>query len=315
MRIAILQFSPRLSEVESNIARANSILAAADLQNLDLLVSFELALTGYNHTRETILPLLEPADGGPTATWAKLNARKYSCIVSVGYPEIDPNSESGDTEDAKAYNSTITVDASGQVLAHYRKTHLYYTDEPWAQEGPDKWLVRSLPIAHDSGNPETKAAFGICMDLNPYKFTAPWTAYEFSTHALEAGAEIIVLSMAWLTSLPADEVKDKPTEPDLDTFSYWLNRLMPLMKGDRDVIVVCANRSGEEPGKNPSGQDEEGVRYAGTSWIGRIGKGRVDVWGVLGRGQEDWLVVDTAEEPIGSYRLSGNGGDGNGDAG
>ena len=48
MRIATLQFAPRVGEVEDNIGRALDILEKHEgkLQNLDLLVLPEMAFTG-----------------------------------------------------------------------------------------------------------------------------------------------------------------------------------------------------------------------------------------------------------------------------
>ena len=315
MIVGTLQFSPDLGKVAENIARTNALLnASPPSQHLDLLVLPELAFSGYNHTRESIQPLLEPSSTGPSTAWAKATAAKYSCIVSVGYPELVKSAPSNGTTPAAtamaAYNSTVTVSPEGEILAHYRKTHLYYTDELWAQEGPDKWLVKDLPLPLSSPNSDkeervVKAAFGICMDLNPHRFTAPWDTYEFATFAREERAEVLVLSMAWLSSLPADEVREREAEPDMDTFAYWLGRLSPLLNdGGREVVVVCANRCGEESGRNPCGQVEEGVRYAGTSWVGRIGKGKVSVWGLLGRGEEGLLLVDTDDEPVATFSLA-----------
>lgn len=59
---------------------------------------------------------------------------------------------------------------------------------------------------------------------------------------------------------------------------------------EREVVIVVANRSGEEEG---------GVRYAGTSWVGKVGgrgQEKVGIWGMLGRGEEGVLKVDTREE-------------------
>ena len=79
---------------------------------------------------------------------------------------------------------------------------------------------------------------------------------------------------------------------------------MPLVvEGEREVLVVCANRAGEEEGESPfevggvrEGDGGEGVRYAGSSWVGWVGKGRVRVLGLLGRGVEGVLVGDTDGE-------------------
>ena len=69
---------------------------------------------------------------------------------------------------------------------------------------------------------------------------------------------------------------------------------------------MLANRCGEEAGRlvpkvfGRTDEDEEdgegvGVRYAGSSWIGKLGgdKGKVVVGGIMGRAEEGLLVVET----------------------
>lgn len=51
----------------------------------------------------------------------------------------------------------------------------------------------------------------------------------------------------------------------------------------KEVLVVVANRCGEE------GE----ARYAGTSWVGRVGGGEAGVWAMGGRGEEGVVVGDT----------------------
>ena len=46
MHIATLQFSPVLGDVEGNMARADELLARADMRGLDLLVLPEMAFSG-----------------------------------------------------------------------------------------------------------------------------------------------------------------------------------------------------------------------------------------------------------------------------
>ena len=264
---------------------------------------------GYNFpSLETIRPYLEPTGAGVSAEWARVTAARLRCIVTVGYPEIysarakvknvdDPNMSA-----PFCYNSTITISPDGVTLAHYRKTHLYYTDETWAKESDTKWLTTSLPLnlvplpeCADRQDSEVKTVvgvtttFGICMDLNPHQFTAPWTLYELASHTLATGTQLLLLSMAWLTLLSTPELTESPREPDLATLSYWIERLTPLVRNnDREVIVVLANRCGEEP---------DDARYAGSSWVGRVGRGIVKVWEVAGRAEEKLLCVDTDKDP------------------
>lgn len=130
---------------------------------------------------------------------------------------------------------------------------------------------------------------GICMDLNPHKFEAPWNAFEFANHILHREANLVVLSMAWLTREPAETFLENPLDPDLETLRYWIARMEPLLRkeGEEEIIVVFANRSGIE--------DE--VVYAGSSCVLGIHDGEVAVYGLLGRGQQELLVVDTSMPP------------------
>ncbi len=75
----------------------------------------------------------------------------------------------------------------------------------------------------------------------------------------------------------------------MDTLSYWLARLEPLIRAEQEgeIIVVLANRCGTEG---------EAV-YAGTSAVLGIQAGEVKVYGILGRGEKELLVVDTSEGP------------------
>lgn len=322
MRIATLQFDSRVGAIAANFSRAESLLMreerSGNLDNIDLLVLPELAFTGYNHpSLASIAPYLEPTADGPSTRWAIRTATRLKCTVAVGYPEAaTPTSPSADGHagignydtafDAKitadegtiVYNSLVFVDSTGQVVAHYRKSFLFYSDEPWAQEGSG-FYSGILPIGN--GGQRIKAAAGICMDINPYKFEAPWSAYEFANHARESRAKVVIVSMAWLTRLTALDMLEEPLKPDMDTLGYWIERFRPLMEvgsgSDDEIVIVLANRTGDE-GSAPRIGD---VRYAGSSAIlgvkkgNEVGDGNVKVWDILGRAQDGMLLVDTNE--------------------
>ena len=81
----------------------------------------------------------------------------------------------------------------------------------------------------------------------------------------------------------------------METLSYWLARLEPIIRVEDvgEVVVVFANRCGQE------GQ----ALYAGTSVVMGIDKGVVTVYGILGRGEEDLLMVDTDKEGMGTIKF------------
>ncbi|KAK6606632.1 carbon-nitrogen family protein [Botrytis cinerea] len=291
MRIACLQFDPQVGDVKNNFTKADAILAKAKPEDLDLLVLPEMAFSGYNFSSlEQITPYLEPTTSGVTSSWARTAALRHNCIVTVGYPEKVGDLSSGSTN-PKCYNSTVTMDKDGKTIANYRKSFLYYTDETWAHEGSGFF----------DGDIEGlgTVAMGICkysahrfigMDLNPYKFETPWNACEFACHVLQKKANLVIMSMAWLTRQDQLPYSLLAREPDMDTISYWISRLKPIIEASRteEIIIVLANRCGAE------GEST----YAGTSTILGIKGGEVNVYGILGRGEEKLLIVDTDQHPM-----------------
>jgi protein N-terminal amidase len=309
MKVATLQLDSKIRNVEQNIATADRILSSTPPPpDLDLLVLPELAFTGYNYpSYDSIKPYLEPTTAGVTTKWAISTARRLRCHVIAGYPELStdiddtaPTSTEGTSNDPihKRYNSTVTVSPTGEILANYRKSFLYYTDESWAAEGDTGFFCDTIGSLG-------KVALGICMDINPYQFEAPWDKYEFATNAVAGGAKLIVMSMAWLTSLPVEEMALSPDEPAIETVSYWLQRFSPVIEasqtGGEDVVVVFSNRTGNEKNEvreltTKTGQVVplgESVSYAGSSCAMRFSGGRVSILDMMGKGEEGLLIMDT----------------------
>ena len=220
---------------------------------------------------KAIDPFLEATTAGISTQWAKGIAKELSCFVTVGYPEVTV------LKPTKQYNSTVTVAPDGRIVANYRKSHLYYTDETWASEGKPACSTKKIS---ELG----LVAFGICMDINPYRFTAPWDKYEFASNALAAKTPIIAVSMAWLTRLSEEELMDNPKQPDMDTVTYWIERFSPFLRSrsESPTTVICANRCGHE---GP-------VWYAGSSIIFSIQDGKVRVRGAVGRYEEKCFIVE-----------------------
>ena len=261
MRIAVVQTSPSLGAVEKNIARATALLADLPSQHLDLIVLPELAFTGYNfQSPSQILPFIETRTLSPSCEWASEIARQYACSVLVGLP----------TQDTSRHNTASLINSAGETVHVYHKHHMFETDYKWAcTPGPG---FTHTTISFD-GTP-TLTSIGICMDLNPKEFIAPFNSYEYANYLLANQISLILLPMAWL--LP-------PTHDSLSIVDYWIKRLYPLMMDSKMRTVVLCNRTGEE----------EGAVYAGTSCVLRVGNGKVDVLGGLGR-EEGVLCVDVS---------------------
>lgn len=240
-------------------------------------------LIGYNFkSLQQISPFLEHTCSGISSLWARKTALKYDCCVVVGYPEKVDVTPKWPTS-PEYYNSAIIVNGNGETIANYRKSFLYYTDETWALEGGEGFFEGCLP---GLGN----AAMGICMDINPYRFEAPWHAFEFAFHVLEVDANLVIMSMAWLMREDQRMFSRMPKEPDMETLTYWVTRLEPIIRSENEdeIIVVFCNRTGLE----------DDAVYAGTSAVLGIKQGEVNVYGILGRGDKDLLVVDTEKTPF-----------------
>ena len=154
------------------------------------------------------------------------------------------------------------------------------------------------------------------MDINPYRFEAPWTDYELATTMLRENVKLVILSMAWLTHLLPEDLTIEPDQPDMPTVAYWLERFSPFLETDKEIIVVFANRCGIEGSRlspldgRRNGDVEQGdqVCYAGSSCVMKFQGGRVSMFdrndgpAILGKNEEGVLVVDTSQ--VAKFSLS-----------
>lgn len=95
--------------------------------------------------------------------------------------------------------------------------------------------------------------------------------------------------MAWNTREEAHSFSLIPNEPDMASLKYWIARLEPVIRSDgqEEIIVIFCNRCGIE----------DDAVYSGTSTVIGVKGGEINVYGILGRGEEDLLVVDTKNPP------------------
>ena len=64
------------------------------------------------------------------------------------------------------YNSIAIIDRQGKLYCNYRKTHLYYNDMLWAEEGSGFVVIELKNLKGEV----FKCAPAICMDINPKDF-------------------------------------------------------------------------------------------------------------------------------------------------
>ncbi|PLW36531.1 hypothetical protein PCASD_06459 [Puccinia coronata f. sp. avenae] len=246
-RIGLLQLEPAFKQPEVSRERANDLVNLIDPHDIDLLILPEMAFTGYNFTSfEDVEPFIESEIDGISITWAKNTAQRLNCHVMIGFPQRIP--EPGTRQ---IYNALGIVSNLGQLITVYHKTQLYPPVDPlWARPG-EGFLAIDLDIArvHGERNKPVKCCIGICMDLSPDRFEAPFEAYELSSFAVRQNAEMMVCSMAWISSSPVPDPhhteKGKSWEETVDVMNYWAMRCAPFWKLDNRTFVTC-NRVGQE---------------------------------------------------------------------
>lgn len=337
MRIACLQLNPVIGKIKQNITRANQIVETCvnKLEKpFDILILPELALTGYNFPNQTAIePFLEVKAKGATSRWAIEISQKYKCFTLVGYPEWDESEQ-------KIFNAAILTGPDGSIIYNYRKTFLYESDENWGcseNTNPVQFEPFELVLNKGfylNGEPKSKLIMcniGICMDLNPYKFEAPFNKFEFLLQCYENMSRLILCPMAWLSSKSPSIQEDKnivvPPQiqeklikydlkqgdneenssvakmPEMSTVNYWILRFLPFLNHPgvalsryyNKVSLVCCNRSGQEGD----------VLYGGSSLIMQfensteppsletgIENNSVKYYGSLGTAEEGIIVRD-----------------------
>ena len=179
MRVALYQCPPLPLDVAGNLKRLHQL--AQEANDADLLVLPEMFLTGYNIGVEAVGALAETQDG-PSAQSIAALAKNSGVAILYGYPERGA--------DGQIYNAVQLIDANGQRLCNYRKTHLFGDlDNSMFSAGDD-----DFPLVELNG---WKLGFLICYDLE----------FPENTRRLAlAGAELILVPTA--NMVPFDFVAD-----------------------------------------------------------------------------------------------------------
>ena len=216
INVLLVQYYPKFKDIESNIATLTKYFSNFKKEdNIDIIVFPEMALTGYIFDDlSDIKPYLSYYNKGIQYDFASNLAKKFECYVFLGYPEI--------TEDNKYYNSCMILEPNGNSLPSYHKHFLYKDDKTWCIEGDS---FGYLEIKTKKGI-QLKLGIGICMDINPYEFKAPFNAFEFAKFCKKKDVDLIIFPTNW---------NDEPDGKN-DTFgvmhmlNYWLERLTPMVQ-------------------------------------------------------------------------------------
>jgi protein N-terminal amidase len=247
MKILQCQFEPEFKNLVANKIKASRLIDGI-VDNVDLIILPEMAFTGYCfQSRQDILPFCELQDG-PTFQWASALAKQRNCCIQVGYPRID--------DSKRLYNSLMLISPSGELISTYDKHFLYSVDESWAEEGSAFMTAKidfnqsKLKDGCDYTNNSdgcVNVGFGICMDLSPYQFKAPFELFEFGTFQANNDADIILCCMAWLLPGSVDD--------DIDNQDSSSNRDKDDAANSRDQDNIGDNNAAKNTPNNTGDKD------------------------------------------------------------
>ena len=233
VKVAAVQFEPRMGAKESNVDRLLHLVEEAARAGARLITTPEMATTGYCwRSREEIAPEVEPVPGPTTARFAAL-ARRYGCWVVLGMPEVDPDT-------GLYYNSAVLVGPDG-VVGRHRKSHPYISEPKWAAQGDVGHQVFDTPVG--------RIGMLICMDIH---------FVETARLLRVAGAQIVCHISNWLA--------ERTPAP------YWISRAAEngcyLVESNRWGLERGVQFSGGSCVIGPDGailasvDDGDGIAYA-----------------------------------------------------
>jgi 5-aminopentanamidase len=209
VNIALGQTIGTPGDVAANLALLERLAVEAAGRGADLLLLPEFFLSGYN-VGAAIRELAEPRDGSAAKAVATI-AASAGIAIAYGYPERTSEG---------VYNSAMVIGRTGEIVAGYRKIHLWGDDERM------QFLAgRSCDVFSLGG-----LRFGIliCYDLD---------FPEMARGLALSGADAIMALSA--TTAP---------------YAVVPRHLIPARAYENRLFVLFSNRTGEEHGLRYAGE-------------------------------------------------------------
>ena len=203
-------------DAAKNIASAERVVRAAAAQGANVILLQELFETPYFCAiqKRDYYALAAPLAGHPTIGHFQALARELGVVVPVPLYE-----RAGEA----LFNSVVVVDADGEIVGHYRKSHI-----PQSPGYEEKYYFSP----GDTGFKAIPTAFGvlgiaICWDQ--------WFP-EVARALVLGGAEFLLYPTA---------IGSEPGDPSYDSMEHWRT----VMRGHAAanmVPVIASNRIGRE---------------------------------------------------------------------
>lgn len=217
--------------VEQNIAKAEELVRVAASRGAHVVLVPEL-FEGHYFCKD-MLPehfgRARAVSAHPTIEHFRAVARELKLVLPISVFEKSNNAY---------FNSVVIVDATGEVLGTYRKSHIPdgpgYTEKYYFSPGDTGFRVWSTTYG--------RVGVAICWDQ--------WFPEAARSMALN-GAEVILYPTA---------IGSEPPDPTWDSSGHW-QRVMQGHAAANLVPVVAANRHGHESGRTCE------ITFYGSSFI------------------------------------------------
>lgn len=244
--VAALQAS-FTTNTSANVAKLTELLLASAEKGAQIILLPELFESEYfcKTERDEFFELARPFEAHPTIGHFQKLARDLDVAIPVSFFE---------REGQCYYNSLAMIDAGGEVLGVYRKSHIPdgpgYEEKFYFRPGNTGFKVWSTKFG--------KIGVGICWDQ--------WFP-EAARSMMLLGADLLFYPTA---------IGTEPEEPNLDTKDPW-QRAMIGHAVSNVVPVIAANRTGKEGAQEFYGHsficDHRGHK---TAELGRTETGSIE---------------------------------------
>jgi deaminated glutathione amidase len=247
MTVSVIQFTALDDDNATNLAKMDRLLDVAGRRGSDLAVLPEV-MTGCGASDSKAYRRIAEPIPGPTTQRLAAKAKQHGMYVIGSMFELG--------EEGKVYNTAPLLAPNGEIVAAYRKTHLFSPGT-----GPDiaSGIGEAEKITPGDRlivveTPKCKLGLAICADLR---------FHEVVRELALMGAEVIALPTAF-------------PNPRLDHWEFTLR----TRATDNQVFIAATGLYGQEP--------ISGARFVGRSMV-------VDPWGVVVACAPDGEVCTTTE--------------------
>lgn len=207
--IALIQIDSEEKDIRGNLDKIVNRAHAASREGANLIVSCELGLSAFLFSREEYYAVAETIPG-PSTEIAGEVAHDANAYLIIGLPEKE-----GD----RLYNAIAVLGPQGNLVARYRKTHLWLTENQTFDRGNDICVF--------------KTEFGTVGSAICYDIMYP----EYIRAIAAKGAGIITHSTGMVTT------------EDCDRFGWdagFYNAFVRTRAWENQVYIPSCNRCGND---------------------------------------------------------------------